>query len=81
MSDIKEPGFYMGEVEVSINSLHEAIEAAERLVGKHVYGNVGVHGDKEQCERFGKDVLAAAQMLLTLTKAITDGRPVPGGIH
>jgi hypothetical protein len=81
MSDIKEPGFYMGEVEVSINSLHEAIEAAERLVGKHVYSNVGVHGDKEQCERFASDVVAAAQMLLTLTKAITEGRPVPGGIH
>ena len=70
------PGMYVGEAEVSLSALHEAIDAAARLLGKHVFPSVEIRGDRQQCDNFARDIVAVAEMLQTLTKAITDGRKV-----
>jgi hypothetical protein len=75
----KREGLYQGEVSLKASDLNEAIAAAERLLGVHIYPGVQVQGDQKQCLAFAEDVVKVAQMLQKLSGAIVGGKPVDMG--
>ena len=75
-----EPVVFMGEVSVGMKELHDAIDAADRLLNPvyEVEYRAKAGAAPGAKERFIEDVVAVAQMLRQLTLAITQAKPVGG---
>lgn len=71
---------YAGEVTLKASDLEEAVAAAERLTGKHIYDKVEINGDSGECMQFASDVVKVAEVFKVLTSAITKANPLSGEV-